>query len=114
ARPYGADWVGRRIFLIFEQGGGIPVMATALVVLAAVPAAFQYGLWDSNAQDRCRRLELLLLTGLDAHDYWEAAAAAAWRRGRGYFSVAGLLCVAAVVAGRLHVLQGLTLMAAGV
>ena len=63
--------------------GGIPVLATALVVLAAVPAAFQYGLWDSNTPDRCRRLELLLLTGLTARDYWEAAAAAAWRRGAG-------------------------------
>ena len=72
-------WMGRQAFEIFDRMGGIPALATALVGLAAVPAAFQYGLWDSNRQDRCRRLELLLLTGLTARDYWEAATAAAWR-----------------------------------
>ncbi|HMC63456.1 MAG TPA: hypothetical protein VKI65_00805, partial [Gemmataceae bacterium] len=72
---------------------------------AAVPAAFQYGLWDSNSQDRCRRLELLLLTELEARDYWEAAAAAAWRRGRGYFAVATVLWIAALLAGKATGLQ---------
>jgi hypothetical protein len=72
-----------------------------LVLLAAVPAAFQYGLWDSNVQDRCRRLELLLLTELRPHDYLRAAAAAAWHRGRGYFGVAVLLWLAAALAGRM-------------
>jgi hypothetical protein len=94
--------------------GGIPMLATALVVLAAVPASFQYGLWDSNSQDRCRRLELLLLTRLGARDYWEAAAAAAWRRGRGYFAVALLLWLAAVGAGRVGVLQATAAAATGV
>jgi hypothetical protein len=70
-----------------------------------VPAAFQYGLWDSNAQDRCRRLELLLLTRLEARDYWEAAAAAAWRRGRGYLVVALVLWIAAAAAGRAPLAQ---------
>src|SRR5262249_2523846 len=45
-------WMGRSIFEIFTSAGGIPVLATALVILAAVPASFQYGLWDSNSQDR--------------------------------------------------------------
>ena len=81
------DWLGQQVFVVFDGFGGVPVLATALVVLAAVPAAFQYGLWDSNEQDRCRRLELLLLTDLDAIDYWNAGAAAAWQRGRGYFAV---------------------------
>src|SRR5262249_25174730 len=76
--------------------------------------AFQYGLWDSNAQDRCRRLELLLLTRLRAQDYWQAAAAAAWRRGQGYFAVAMLLWAAALIAGRLHTGQFLATLAAGV
>jgi hypothetical protein len=107
-------WLGREVFLTFDGLGGIPVLAAALVVLAAVPAAFQYGLWDSNAQDRCRRLELLLLTGLTARDYWEAATAAAWRRGRGYFAVALLLWAAAVVAGRIGLAQALVALAAGV
>jgi hypothetical protein len=79
----------------------VPIVATGLVLLAAVPAAFQYGLWDANAHDRCRRLELLLLTELRPRDYWSAAAAAAWVRGRGYFAVAVLLWAAALVAGRL-------------
>jgi hypothetical protein len=83
-------------------------------VLAAVPAAFQYGLWDSNAQDRCRRLELLLLTSLGPRDYWDAAAAAAWHRGRGYFAVALVLWGAAAVAGRLSAAQAVVSAAAGV
>ena len=56
-------WMGQRVFQIVDAAGGVAGLTTALVVLAAVPAAFQYGLWDANAQDRCRRLELLLLDG---------------------------------------------------
>lgn len=100
-------WMGRSVFYIIEQAGGVPVVTTALVLLASVPAAFQYGLWDSSTQDRVRRLELLLLTNLSGYDYWHAAAAAAWRRGRGYFSVAVLLWGACVVAGRLSVVSAL-------
>ena len=74
-------WMGRMVFDIFERMGGSPALVTGLAVLAAVPAAFQYGLWDSTVQDRCRRLELLLLTGLDGGDYWHASLSAAWRRG---------------------------------
>jgi hypothetical protein len=114
AGPHWPPWLGRRVFEIFDQVGGIAALATALVVLAAVPAAFQYGLWDSHVQDRCRRLELLLLTRLEERDYWEAAAAAAWRRGRGYFAVAVLLWTAGVLAGRLGIWQGVAALAAGV
>jgi hypothetical protein len=108
------EWLGRRVFEIVELAGGIPAIATGLVVLAAVPAAFQYGLWDSNAQDRCRRLELLLLTGLEPRDYWQAAAAAAWRRGRGYFFVAVTLWLAAAWAGQMSGLQVAGVLASGV
>jgi hypothetical protein len=107
-------WLGRQVFEVFDAMGGIPAVAAALVVLAAVPAAYQYGLWDSNAQDRCRRLELLLLTRLNAADYWDAAAAAAWRRGRGYFAVAAALWVAALLAGRVGAVEVLAALAAGV
>lgn len=107
-------WCGRRVFEIADAVGGVPVLAAALVVLAAVPAAFQYGLWDGNALDRCRRLELLLLTRLEAPDYWRAAAAAAWRRGRGYFALALVLWTAAVAAGRLSAAAGLAALAAAV
>ena len=100
AGPNWPAWMGQRVFQIFDRMGGVPGLATGLVVLAAVPAAFQYGLWDSNAHDRCRRLELLLLSRLEARDYWNAAAAAAWKRGRGYFGVALLLWASAVVAGQ--------------
>ena len=101
AEPHWPAWMGRRIFEMCDSAGGAAMLASALVVLAAVPAAFQYGLWDSSAQDRCRRLELLLLTRLEARDYWEAAGAAAWHRGRGYFFVALGLWLAAWMGGRL-------------
>jgi hypothetical protein len=107
-------WLGRMIFVVTDQAGGIPMLTTGLVILSAVPAAFQYGLWDSNAQDRCRRLELLLLTELDASDYWEAAAAAAWRRGRGYFLAALLLWGSGLAAGRLNLFEVAAGIAAGV
>jgi hypothetical protein len=107
-------WLGRDVFLIFDNFGGAATLATALVVLAAVPAAFQYGLWDSNEQDRCRRLELLLLTDLDPLDYWHAAAAAAWQRGRGYFAVAVLLWTALFLSGQAGLGQVLVAAACGV
>jgi hypothetical protein len=108
------SWLGRQVFFICEQVGGAPVWATALIVLAAVPAAFQYGLWDSNRLERCRRLELLLLTGLEGGDYWQAAVAAAWRRGRGYFGVAALLWGAAALAQPAMLPQAIAGLAAGV
>jgi len=114
AGPHWPAWMGCRVFEFFEYAGGIPGIAAALMVLAAVPAAFQYGLWDSTVQDRCRRLELLLLTRLDAHDYWHAAASAAWRRGRGYFMTAVLLWLAATLAGKIDVAAMIATFAAGV
>jgi hypothetical protein len=107
-------WLGRLVFQLVESMGGIPAVAAGLTLLAAVPACFQYGLWDPSAQDRCRRLELLLLTELSGRDYWDAAAAAAWRRGRGYFAVAVLLWLAAAIAGRASVAQVTAALAAGV
>lgn len=111
----GPQWpLGRAVFFIVERDmGGIPGMTSALVVLAAVPAAFQYGLWDSNEHDRCRRLELLLLTDLGAWDYWRASAAAAWSRGKGYYFVALVLWAAAFAAGQMTFLQVLAAATAG-
>jgi hypothetical protein len=115
AHSYWPPWLGRQVFVIFEERlGGVPGLTTALVVLAAVPAAFQYGLWDSNAQDRCRRLELLLMSRLDPQDYWSAAAAAAWRRGRGYFAVALVLWIAAALGGKAALVQVAAACTAGV
>ncbi len=114
AGPHWPGWLGKAVFVVFDRAGGIPTLVTALVLLSAVPAAFQYGLWDSSAQDRCRRLELLLLTSLDGHDYWHAAAAAAWRRGRGYAGVAALLLACGALAGQLAAEQALGMLAAGV
>jgi hypothetical protein len=109
------SWIGRGVFIIFENDlGGVAGLTTALMLLAAVPAAFQYGLWDPSTQDRCRRLELLLLTDLDDHDYWHAAAAAAWRRGGGYVVVASILWGAAWWAGRADGVQVLASLTAGV
>jgi hypothetical protein len=114
AGPHWPAWVGRGVFQLCDAAGGPAALATGLALLAAVPAAFQYGLWDSNAQDRCRRLELLLLTRLGPHDYWGAASAAAWRRGRGYFAVALLLWGSAAAAGRVPAAQAVAAAAAGV
>ncbi len=107
-------WLGRAVFELFERMGGAPALVTGLVVLAAVPAAFQYGLWDSTVQDRCRRLELLLLTELDGTDYWHASMSAAWKRGRGYMIVAFLLWGALLLSGRCSPAQVSASVAAGV
>ena len=93
-------WMGRLVFQLFEQWGGAAAVAAGLCVLAAVPAAFQYGVWDATAADRCRRLELLLLTELGGRDYWHASLAAAWRRGRGYLVIAAVLWLALAISGR--------------
>jgi hypothetical protein len=112
--PRWPAWLGKGVFVLCDEHGGIPAVTAGLVLLAAVPAAFQYGLWDSSVQDRCRRLELLLLTRLGAPDYWDAAAAAAWRRGRGYFFVALVLWAAAAIAGRMSPQQAAGALTAGV
>ncbi len=95
------SWMGRQVFLIFDNSFGVAGVATGLIVLSAVPAAYQYGLWDSNTQDRCRRLELLLMTELDAQDYWGAAVSAAWKRGSGYFFIALFLLASGAIGGKL-------------
>jgi hypothetical protein len=107
-------WLGRNVFLMVDDAGGLPALTTGLVLLAAVPAAFQYGLWDSSAQDRRRRLELLLLTDLGPADYWHAAASAAWSRGRGYLAIALVLWIAGVLSQRLTPAQALAAAAGGV
>jgi hypothetical protein len=86
-------------------------MATMLIVLAAVPAVFQYGLWDATTQDRCRRLELLLLSEINGYDYAHAALSAAWARGRGYLAAALLLWLSLLISGRCDLLQFLATLA---
>lgn len=113
AGPHWPPWLGRNVFHLFDRMGGTPMLATALVMLSTVPAAFQYGLWDHDAQDRCRRLELLLLTELDGEDYWNASLAASWKRGRGYFAVAGLLWSAGWLGGQIALAQWIGGMVAG-
>jgi hypothetical protein len=101
-RDYWPPFLGTSVFFIIETGmGGLPGIATGLVMLAAVPAAFQYGLWDSSIQERARRMELLLLSELNAGDYFLAAMAAAWRRGRGYMLAVAFLWIAGAASGRL-------------
>jgi hypothetical protein len=99
----GESWpagLGNLVFVIFEQWGGPAGMVTVLVVLACVPAVFQYGLWDATPADRIRRLELLLLSDLTGRDYAHAALAASWVRGRGYLLGAGMLWLAVALSGR--------------
>jgi hypothetical protein len=106
-------WMGNRIFLVFEQSGGVATFTTMLVILSAVPAAYQYGLWDSSKTDRCRRLETLLTTDLAPVDFERASWSASWSRGRGYFYSAVVLWLAAGISGRMDWLQVLTALAAG-
>lgn len=93
-------WMGRLVFVLFERWGGAPMVAAAMAVMAAVPAVFQFGLWDPTVQDRCKRLELLLLTDLVGRDYWHASLSASWKRGRGYLFAAGVLWLALGVSSR--------------
>ena len=106
-------WMGRLVFQLFECWGGAAMVAAAMCVMAAVPAAFQFGLWDPTVADRCRRLELLLLTELNGRDYWHASLAAAWRRGRGYLAIAAVLWCALAVAGRMAWYDALAAAAGG-
>src|SRR5262249_26329483 len=78
------------------RGGGVAGLTTALGGLAAVRGAVECGLWGANARGGCRRLEVWVLTGLGPGGCWSGAAAAAWRRGRGYLGVALLLWLAAL------------------
>lgn len=93
--PLWPSWLGSDIFLVFDRLGGVPGLVTGMVLLGFVPAAYQFGLWDANDQDRRRRLELLLLTDLNQRDYLRASWFAAWDRGRGYLAAAGILAAAA-------------------
>ena len=106
-------WMGRLVFELFEKWGGAPAVATAMIVLAGVPAVFQAGLWDTTTQDRCRRLELLLLTDLEPRDYWRASLAASWKRGRGYLISAAVLWLALGVSGKAGVAETLAAAAGG-
>jgi hypothetical protein len=94
-------WMGKLVFQLFESWGGAPMVATALVVLSAVPAVYQFGLWDSSTTARCQRLELLLLTELNAKDYAHASFSAAWSRGRGYLVGSAMLWIAMMIAGKV-------------
>lgn len=105
-------WMGKLVFQLVEQWGGAATLATGLCVLATVPAVFQFGLWDSTVQNRCKRLELLLLTELSGVDYWHASLSAAWKRGWAYLAIAAVLWVAAAISGRTDWL-GVTAAAVG-
>ena len=92
-------WAGS-CFKFLNNGAAPPAAATAMVVMAAVPASFQYGLWDASVPARCKRLELLLLTDLTGFDYWHASLNAAWSRGRGYLFSAFFFWIALGISGR--------------
>lgn len=95
-------WMGKLVFLLFDGWGGPAMVATALAILAAVPAVYQFGLWDATVTARCQRLELLLLTELTGNDYAHASFSAAWKRGRGYLVGVLVLALAMAASGRIH------------
>lgn len=94
-------WMGKLVFSLFDGWGGPAMVATSLAVLAAVPAVYQFGLWDATVSARCQRLELLLLTELTGNDYAHASFSAAWTRGRGYLVGVLLLAFAMAASGRV-------------
>lgn len=98
-------WLGTHVFVIMEMLGGVPAICTVLFLLAAVPFAYQYGLWDSSVPARCRRLELLLLTELNADDYVQASWLSSWHRGKGYLFAAAILLIAGWYTGRYPLLN---------
>lgn len=89
-------WLAVPQLQLLESLGGLPLLLAACLHLAVVPAAFLQGLWDSHAQQRARRLELLLTTPLEAGDYLLASLVAAWTRGRGYILPAAILSGVAI------------------
>lgn len=107
------NWMGKLVFQIFEKWGGAPTIATAMAVMAAVPAVFQFGLWDSTVPNRCKRLELLLLTELSGADYWHASLTAAWKRGRGYLFASIVLWGALAISGYATPLQAIAALIGG-
>ncbi len=104
-------WMGKLVFVLFDRWGGPAMVATSLAVLAAVPAVYQFGLWDATVAARCQRLELLLLTELSGRDYAHAAFSAAWKRGRGYLIGVIALTIAMVGSGRIQPWDGLAALA---
>lgn len=99
------SFLGSHMFLVFERMGGVAGIGAGLVVLAAVPAAYQFGLWESSAAERCKRLEIFLMTPLAPDDYVEASWRASWRRGRGYLYCAAVLWTAGWLGGRISAPQ---------
>lgn len=104
-------WLATQLLWTIESYGGGALLAAAAVQLAVVPTAFLNGLWDSNEQQRARRLELLLVTPLAAHHYLAASVTAAWGRGRGYVLALLVLWAAALQSGRIDATTMITLLA---
>ncbi len=98
-------WAGRDVLLMFEQIFGVTGIMTGLVLLAAVPAAYQFGLWDPSPTERLKKLELLLLTDLQPRDFLAASWSASAHRGGWYLSFALILLAAGNWAGRFTPMQ---------
>jgi len=94
-------WLATGQLRVFAQLGGQALLATAALQLAVVGLAFLNGLWDSNTAQRVGRLELLLVTQLEARDYLRASIVAAWTRGRGYVLGVLAMWVTSAVAAKL-------------
>lgn len=95
------SWLAMNQLQLIRMLGGEALLLVAALQLAVVPMAFLNGLWDSNSQQRVRRLELLLITPLAGREFLLASAVAAWTRGKGYiFGALGIL-LAALIAGRI-------------
>lgn len=94
-------WLGANQLRLIDSWGGAALLGAAALQLAVLPAAFLNGLWDSNSTQRAGRLELLLVTPLDARQYLWGSAAAAWTRGRAYLLAGLVVWMAAAATGHL-------------
>lgn len=107
------SWLAINQLLLIRTLGGEALLLVAALQLAVVPMAFLNGLWDSNSQQRVRRLELLLITPLAGREFLWASAMAAWTRGKGYLLGALGILMASLIAGRITGLEAIGILGLG-
>ncbi|MDA7980174.1 MAG: hypothetical protein MPJ50_15520 [Pirellulales bacterium] len=95
------SWLAVGQLRLIESAGGEAMLAAACLQMALVPTAFLAGLWDSNMQERCGRLELLLTTPLGGKQFLTASLKAAWIRGRGYILCLLVMWAATAASGKI-------------
>lgn len=94
-------WLGPMLMLAFHIFGGQAMLGVFALQFGLVATAFLSGLWDSNPQQRVGRLELLLVSPLEAQQFLEGSIAASWTRGKQFLAMAVFVWTMAVLADRI-------------